>query len=144
MYEISRFRVSDAMEMEFQYPSAHLFKAIGGNVAREYAKHPGFTGRYKGMIVGAGGILSPWKGYGEAWAIGTPLMAQHRKFFHASVKKHMVALAEVLQLRRLDAKVMLDFEVGKRWLEALEFHEEACFPKYGPNGETVVLYTRYF
>lgn len=108
-----------------------------------YEKHPGVSGFCNGKLVGCGGIVVPYAGLGEAWAIAGPGMLTHKKWFHATIKDEMHRLRKLLGLRRLQAMVRDDFEVSKIWLEHLGFYEEALLEKYGVDGSDLALYVMF-
>jgi hypothetical protein len=96
-----------------------------------------------GEPLACAGISIQWTGLGLAWAIVSSLALKHRRALHSSVKDGMREMIAAYGLRRVDALVMADFWVGRRWLQGLGFVEESLMPRYGPAGETMVR-TVYF
>lgn len=92
-----------------------------------------------GQVLFCGGVTEYWKGRGECWAV-----------FHHSVKKKfleihrcVVRYFEMVDVKRIEATVKLDFDEGHRWIKALGFTLEAPRLKcYYPTGDDVALYSR--
>lgn len=110
---------------------------------REYARHPGFSGFCNGRFVGAAGIVSPYPGLGEAWAIAGPLVATHRAFFHRSIARMLRPLAQAMRVRRLQALVRQEFATSHRWMRALGFKPEAVLRRYGLDGGDMTVYVMF-
>lgn len=106
-----------------------------------YEKHPGVSGFCNGKLVGCGGIVVPYAGLGEAWAIAGPGMLTHKKWFHGTIKEEMHRLRRILGLRRLQAMVRKDFKTSQDWLWHLGFKYEATLLRYGVDGSDLMLYT---
>ncbi len=117
---------------------------IGMNRVLElYTKHPGYSGFCNGRFVGAGGIVVPYPGFGEGWAVAGPLVASHHVFFHRTIRLAYLPTARMLRLRRLQAMVRSEFTASQRWLEHLGFRQEAVLRRYGVTGEDMVLYVLF-
>jgi RimJ/RimL family protein N-acetyltransferase len=108
---------------------------------RVYVKYgAAFSGFLDGAIVGCAGLMLPWPGLGEAWAILTPLGRAHGGVVHRAVLRGLRGLIRTHGIRRLQADVIADFAPGCAWMTHLGFHREGLMPAYGPGGETFVRY----
>ena len=110
---------------------------------KEYAANPAYSGFCDGEFVGAAGIIVPWRGFGEAWAIAGPLVASHKVFFHRTIKNHLLPLAKQLGLRRLQAMVRSEYVASRRWVQELGFTWECVLHSYGIKGEDMVVYVMF-
>jgi len=107
-----------------------------------YESHPGWSGFCDGKLIASIGIIVPYPGLGEAWAVITPLGHQHALWLHRHVKSGILSLSEALKLRRLQATVKANFPEGRRWAESLGFVAEAILEGWGPDGSDYVMYKR--
>lgn len=107
---------------------------------KTYERHPSYTGFCGGQFIAAAGIVVPYAGLGEAWAIAGPLAQTHKVWFHRNVKAFLASTVERLGLRRLQAMVRAEYVGNVAWLETLGFHLEARMERYGVNGEDMFLY----
>lgn len=121
-------------------------RLIGAQALEIYESHPGWTGLCQGRFVGAGGIVVPYKGLGEGWAIAGPLVHQgHHTFFHRTIKRAMIGSAQALGVRRLQVMVRDSLTVSHAWvLDHLGFDRECVLKRYGVMGEDMVVYVRFF
>lgn len=99
-----------------------------------------WTLRVGDTIVGSGGLVVLWKGVAHAWIIPTPHIATYPKATMAAIARKLKELVRTHQLRRVQADVQTDFEVGRRFIERFGFKPEGEMPGFGVHGET---YTRY-
>src|SRR5262245_37720020 len=74
-------------------------KLIGEKAFDLYQKHPGYSGFCDGRFVAAAGIIVPYPGLGEAWAIAGPLVWTHKTYFHRTIARIMDDMARDLKLR---------------------------------------------
>lgn len=110
---------------------------------RQYARSPSFSAFCGGRFIAAAGIIVPWPGLGEAWAVAGPLVWTHKAFFHRTVKEYLFALAEQLKLRRLQAMVRAEYTGSHRWVQSLGFQRESTLCKYGIKGEDMTMYAMF-
>ena len=110
---------------------------------RQYAAHPAYSGFCDGDFVAAAGIIVPWIGLGEAWAIAGPLVQTHKTFFHRTIKDYLFTMARQMKLRRLQAMVRAEYEHSHRWVQALGFVRECVLHRYGIKGEDMVMYVMF-
>jgi RimJ/RimL family protein N-acetyltransferase len=111
--------------------------------ALEYGKHPAFSGFVDGQLAGCAGLVVYWTGVAEAWAVIGNVGREHGLFVTRGVKRGLLDLIRMHGLHRVQAKVMAEFEVGKRWIMWLGFHEEAVLTAYGPKRETLIQYVMF-
>jgi RimJ/RimL family protein N-acetyltransferase len=101
-----------------------------------------FTGFAEDGIIGCAGILPVWSGVGHAWVVMGKDYKSHRIWIHKNVKSFMNKVICGLDLRRVQANVVCDFDAGKEWLERMGFENEGRMKKYGPDGKDHYLYAR--
>lgn len=104
---------------------------------------PTFTGIGEdGWILGIGGIALFWPGVAEGWVYLTPeAVSRYRLYLHRAVKRHIKMLMEQHKLRRLQAPIAMDFELGTKWVRYLGFVAEGVMLKYGPDGKDYMMYS---
>lgn len=121
---------------------------IGLHVSHEFMARyherggPAWTLRVGGEIAACYGVLIPWDGLGDVWALVTPVGREHPLMVHRAILRAL-SCAGPLRLRRLQADVREDFEVGHRWVRALGFQRESRMPAYGPHGEAFYRYVKF-
>jgi hypothetical protein len=101
---------------------------------------PAYTGRIDDEIAICAGVLIPWPGLGEAWAVLSDLGRQHPLFVHRRVARVLRSIIRECHLNRIQCGVDISFSVGREWVERLGFRPESVMPQYGPKGETFVRY----
>lgn len=119
-------------------------KALGPQAFAAYEKHPGYSVFCNGLFVAAAGIVVPYRGLGEGWAIAGPLVYSHKVFFHRTVSRVMDDLARDLKLVRLQAMVREQFTTSHGWVQRLGFERECVLHKFGIKGENMVVYARFY
>lgn len=118
-------------------PSAAVTTPRPLEVGLLYARYgPCFTIRREGEIAAVLGLMIPWDGHADCWALLTPLGLRHGALIHRTTILYLRRLIRDYKIRRLQADVIATFAAGRRWLEHLGFHEEGLMPSYGPQGET--------
>lgn len=106
-----------------------------------YEGSPGFTGYCGDQFVAAAGIVIPYPGLGEGWAVVGPLAVKHRVWFHRTTLRFMVRFMKDLNLNRLQATVRADWPTGIRWAKHLGFQPETTLRKFGRNGEDMMMFS---
>lgn len=127
-----------------RWPEEEYVRLMGQQAVEIYERNPAWTGTCNGRFVAAAGIVVPYRGLGEAWAIAGPLVHSHRTFFHRTIKAGILGIAQALGIRRLQVTVRADFTVSHEWVQRLGFTFEARLAKYGVKGEDMNLYVRFF
>lgn len=103
--------------------------------------HPAWTAYDDDTILGCGGIAILWKGVALSWMWLNPELVEKRPlWFHKTVKAKLQELIIEHNLRRIQCTVDEGFVMGNKWIKLLGFKEEGRMRKYGPNGETYILY----
>lgn len=101
---------------------------------------PAYSGWLDGHLVGCAGLVIPWQGRAEGWAVFTPFGRQHAGLVHRAVYRGLQRLIKEHGLRRIQGDTFATYLTGCRWLERLGFERESLMPLYGPNGETFARY----
>lgn len=122
-------------------------KALGPFQLTELAAkyvHDGFsfTGMVDGRPVCCWGVLPFWPGVASLWLATSEGILPVRKTFHATAREHLAGVVENLGLWRIEATVLPEHVVSRRWVERLGFEEEGPRRHFGPGGETFLLYSR--
>jgi hypothetical protein len=139
---VSQFQAED-------YPAA--LKALGQmaeavvdrplEMGRMYAAYgPAYTIRIDGEIAATLGVLIPWDGHGDCWAVFTPLGFRHGALIHRQIVRFLRRLIRDYKLMRLQSDVIADYQKGINLVEHLGFHLEGLMPHFGPHGETFARY----
>lgn len=96
---------------------------------------PAFTLTVAGVPVACAGVmLFPYPGVGHAWAVVGPVARRHRMALTRGVVRGLAAIIATNRLWRVEAEVINDFAVARRWLEWMGFEDEGLMPRRGPNG----------
>ena len=109
--------------------------------AREHmTRGPAFSGFLGDDLAACAGVMIPWAGMGEAWAILTPLGRQHPMAVHRAIIRFLRSIIEHESLTRVQADAVAEFHVARRWLLRLGFRKESFMRRYGPDGRDFVRY----
>lgn len=139
---VSQFQAEDypaALRAMGQMAEAVVDRPL--EMGRMYAAYgPSYTVRIDGEIAATLGVLIPWDGHGDCWAVLTPLGFRHGALIHRQVIRFLRRLIRDYKLVRLQADVIADYRAGVRWVEHLGFHLEGLMPHFGPHGETFARY----
>lgn len=138
MARVSPFKPADYLEINRQVPMlvdnpAHLALLF-------YNNGPAYTVWLDNDILACGGMVIPWAGLGHVWAVLAPLALEHTMIIHRIAKRQLHSVIKEHGLRRVEATVMKDFEVGQEWLYSLGFVYDGFAEAYGPNGEDFFRY----
>lgn len=110
-------------------------------IGRLYARYgPAYSMWIDGALAGCAGVMIPWDGHGDAWAVLTPIGRRYRGLVHRAVIEHFARIRSDYKLRRVQADVIADFAAGRRWCEHLGLRFEGLMPAFGPKGETFARY----
>ncbi len=101
---------------------------------------PAWTAIAGNVYLGAAGIGILWPGVGEAWANLAPEIANHRLWFHRTVKRCFRDLVRAFNLHRVQATVRADSSRNCAWLVALGFVAGPRLRKYGADKSDYLLY----
>ena len=107
------------------------------------AAHPAYCAFYDGELVGAGGVIIPYRGVGEAWAMVLPGARACARDFHKAVKRGLRSIISEHGLHRVEAGVLADFVAGKQWAIRLGFKPEALRRMAGPNKENIITFAMF-
>lgn len=133
MYLIVPFNVNHAMTIHEQESYFDTYnppdKVYDWNLTRQKAGNA-FTLYQGNEIVGCGGIMKIWDGFGEAWTLFTRLLFQNPKTVHKTVKYIMGELIKEEGFKRVQAVVDASNERAVRWIERLGFEREGLMRKY--------------
>lgn len=103
--------------------------------------HPAWTAFDDDRILGCGGIALLWKGVALAWLwLNSELTEKHSFWFHKTIKTKLEEISKEYNLIRIQCVVDENFAAGNQWIKSLGFKEECRMRKYGPNGETYIMY----
>ena len=105
---------------------------------------PAWAGFWDDLLLGVAGVSILWPGVGEAWAILTAAGRQHPLIVHRAIVRQLAGIIREHGLRRLQADVIEEFTAGQQWVERLGLIQESVMPQYGPEGQTMVRYRRFF
>ena len=101
---------------------------------------PGFTGIYKGTIIGCGGVRLFWEGVGEAWGFYPQLFFTHTREVYHYTKMMLNRIIKEYNLHRVQATARVDYPCAQNWLRHLGFALEGKMKSYCPSGKDTFLY----
>jgi len=94
----------------------------------------------KTPIVCAGIINLGWK-RGEAWLLKSSLFYKYKFSILKIGKRFIPLIAKEGSFRRVQS---VSFTENNRWFECLGFKREGILEAYGPDGQSVIMYSRIF
>lgn len=98
-----------------------------------------FTALDGDEVLACAGVLELWEGRGAVWAFLSENIGHRMVAVHRAVRRYF----DVLDFRRLEAEVAIDFEQGHRWMRLLGFElESPRMRSYFPDGSDAALYVR--
>ncbi len=110
-------------------------------IGRLYARYgPAYTLWIDEQIAGCMGVMIPWDGHGDGWAVWTPLGLRNPRLVHRVAKPWLGKIIEDYKLRRVQADVIAGFAAGRRWAEHMGLALESLMPSFGPKGEAFARY----
>lgn len=101
---------------------------------------PAFSGWVGSHLVGCAGLVIPWRGRADGWAVLTPLGKTHAGIVHRTIVRRLRDLIVEHDLRRIQGDTFANYMTGCAWLTRLGLQFESLMPLYGPNGETFARY----
>ena len=93
-----------------------------------------------GEIIGCGGVLIFWTGFGEAWICLSKNVERHKIVAVRFLKKVLEDVLNEFNLVRLQITVRPDFPDAIKLVESLGFQYEGIMRKYLPTGKDAYLY----
>jgi hypothetical protein len=139
MIEVRVFRAEDYVEI-MQGKGLGNIDAL--SIGKAYETGVAYSGFCNGKLVAVGGIICPWPGMGEMWAVlngSTGCVLGLNK----AVRRVVAGVVRNMSLRRIQANVDANSKVAIRWAEWIGFKFEGEMPKYGPNGEDFLRYVMF-
>lgn len=88
------------------------------------------------------GMMEIRAGVAEVWLIPSQLVSRRALSFFKAVKRLLELAAQHFQLRRM--QMTIDSTKNVKWAQKLGFSYEASLKNYGHNGETEMLFVRFF
>lgn len=141
-YEITSLDRAVLARLTDTTPESSLWSYLTPTQLDEVVKHPAWVGFVDGELVGAGGVIRLWPGLAEAWIAVTPLAVRHPVFVVRQAQAFLTHVVDTYALHRIEAKIRADWSVARAFARALGFVYDATLTKYGPHGESFVLYSK--
>ncbi len=104
-----------------------------------------FTAIFEGKIVAVGGIKMYFEGVGEAWIILTKQSKKSDIFgliACRAIENKLNEMIEELNLRRCEANVRADYEIGLRFVRALGFTFDGERENWFPKNVSAMLFSK--
>jgi hypothetical protein len=99
---------------------------------------PALSAWASGLCLGAAGVIMPYSGRGEAWAI----LSDHARHYLKPIIYKMRAVLDDLPMRRIDMAVLVSNKQGHALARALKFEYEATLEALHVSGEDMAIYKR--
>lgn len=146
MLEIKPFAAEHVRALTAREPDRTIAVSVGNyfELAKEYAKHPSWTGFWDGVPMVSAGIIVLWPGLGEGWALTSHLAEKFPCAFHRAIKRKLEEVVVERHLRRIQVAIPKTHMISRRWIMRLGFLKEGAMRYYGVDGSTHVRYVRFF
>jgi hypothetical protein len=143
-HRLVQFKVDHLREQH--WPERPLLDHSTNLGLKLYAEHPGWSLFCNERFIAAAGIIIPYRGFGEGWAMVTAAAhtPRHAIAFHRATKALMRNMAEMYGIVRLQALVRDNFPTAEKWIISLGFEHECTLERAGVNGENLCVYRRFF
>jgi hypothetical protein len=131
-YEVRPYQPEDYMTISRREFDLLTFGTRGDPeiIANQLAHGQAFTGVCEKGLIACAGILPIWKGVGEGWCVGSPLIQHFRFSFPKVIHRKIQEIINFYQLDRLQTIVDRDFIISQKWVERMGFQYEGEMPKY--------------
>lgn len=103
---------------------------------------PAFTFWDQGKVVACAGATIFWKGCAEVWLTPGPEMKKYGYSLVIQTRRVLDMFQRAYGLRRLQADVVADNEVNRRFIEHYGFKAEGLMRKYDALGRDCIRYSR--
>jgi len=129
-YELSHFKRlvvrphEEKIKRVVKLSDTEWAKAIGKEAVAAY------TGYVDGEIFAIGGLNILWEGVGEVWVIGSPTIPTYRFSYVKAVKFYLNYFRKEYKLKRVQAQIVSDYDMLRRFVERLGFVYEGTLHKY--------------
>jgi len=114
----------EGIKEAIQLSNTEWAHAIGKEAVEAYT---GFIGD---KIFAIGGLNILWKGVGEVWVIGSPVIPSQRFSYVKIVKFYLKYFREKYRLKRVQAQVIKDYEMLHRFTKFFGFKYEGTLHNY--------------
>ena len=105
---------------------------------------PAYTATVDDQVIGCAGVsLCTYAPWGTAWALLGPLGREYGRGVSRAVAAGLRGIIRDYGLVRVEAEVLADHALGRRWVDWLGFTEEGRMPLRGPNGATMIRYVLF-
>jgi RimJ/RimL family protein N-acetyltransferase len=127
VYDLTKDKDLCTRAMAYENLTSWTFVDVEDGVIKEY--------------VAVGGVLPLWDRVGGAWMISTDVLPKHGKEISLIIADIFDRLFKT-DYDRIQATVLVGFDVGSKWVERFGFEFEGCMRKWGPDGRDYNLYAR--
>lgn len=101
---------------------------------------PCWTGELDGVVIGCGGIVIHWPGFGEAWLIFPEnVKDNHKPIEHRIAKKMLYEMIKDNDLKRTEISPRCDWPPGLSYARFLGFKVEGKRRKYMPDADGTLV-----
>lgn len=145
MIQVVPYVPEDVLQLKKYVALTHLSNEELGIYANNfYVDGFSFTILVDAHPIGCAGIVPLWQGVAEAWCLFSGEVYEYPVFLHRSVKERLPVLAKKGGFRRIQATVKADFLNAHKWIKRLGFVSEGLMPRYGPDGQDHVRYSKIY
>ncbi len=129
-YELSHFKRlvvrphEETIKRVVRLSDTEWAQAIGKEAVEAY------TGYVNGEVFAIGGLNVLWPGVGEVWVIGSPTIPDYRISYVRAVKFYLKYFREKYKLKRVQAQIVADYDMLRRFVEKLGFKYEGTLHRY--------------
>lgn len=93
-------------------------------------------------VVACAGVSMFWEGVGQLWMRTGELAEQYPHALAKRAKNFVRSTEECLRLKRLQAVVLVENEVARRFICWLGFQAEGLLRNYGPEGADYIMFAK--
>lgn len=142
---IAPFKKEHFCQIKPREPNLSMSKGLGdiSRFAELYEHNPAISIFHGAEIVGSFGVVVLWPGVAEAWVYVGNEVENHKIEFHRIVKCLLNDVINNLKLRRVQAAIDANYEIGLAWAKRLGFSEEGKLHMFGVNGEDYIMCAKF-
>ena len=99
-------------------------------IAKRFTQGTAYTIEAMEGLVASGGVISLWKGVGEAWVVTSSLVDVYPILFAKTVWRKLYEIVNNNGIERVQTTIHKDHIISQRWAERMGFENEGLMRKF--------------